>query len=95
MRRRCTVDYCGIRWEVEGEYNKGRPAMFHLPNGDPGYPAEPSELFDVNICIKQDNATSDDLQNVLLVDAVQTLIDRALVILDEDDTGVEIPFDNR
>jgi hypothetical protein len=85
------VYYCGIRWEVEGDYTKGRPAKFYLPNGDPGYPAEPSELENVAITIKQGNNESDELTMVLHADAVLTIIDRALENIDDDD-GIEVPF---
>ena len=91
MTRRCTVNYCGIKWTVEGNYRKGSPAMFYLPNGDPGYPVEPSELTDIEITIKQGTAYSDELTPVLQADAISTIIDRALVAMDEDD-GPEIPW---
>lgn len=43
----------GMDWdaehEIEFEYRAGRPAVWYLRNGDPGYPAEPDELEVIKI----------------------------------------------
>jgi hypothetical protein len=36
-----------IEVEVTGTYCPGRPECRYLRNGDPGYPAEPSEIVDL------------------------------------------------
>ena len=37
-------DLIEVEWDLEiTSFSPGRPAVMHLRNGDPGYPAEPSE----------------------------------------------------
>ena len=44
MQRLVNVKVNGVELEVLGDYTKGSAAVFYLRNGDPGYPAEPSEF---------------------------------------------------
>lgn len=39
-----TVKLDGREYFADYEYTRGRPAVMHLRNGDPGYPADPPEI---------------------------------------------------
>ena len=84
-RARTTVDFDGIEFEVEGWYERGRPAKFYLKNGDPGYPAEPSDLFDATIRAKVGSYYTPELTDVLSEHAVEKIIELALANMDDPD----------
>lgn len=91
-RQRTLVDFAGLTFEVEGWYTRGRPAKYHLANGDPGYPAEPSDLFDVTIklAVRHEHGNggyyySADLNDVLSEHAVDQIIDLARANMDDPD----------
>lgn len=85
MRQRTTVYFRDIEWSVEGVYRRGRPAINHLGIGNPGYPAEPSELLDVTITIKTKFHESDDLHNDLTQETYERIINIALEAFDDPD----------
>jgi hypothetical protein len=93
-RQSTTVTYHGLRWPVSGVYTRGRPAKPYLTNGDPGYPAEPSELEDIAITLRQAHGESDELSDILNDDAQNKLIELALENMDDPDFGSDddIPF---
>lgn len=84
-RQRTLVDFAGVTFEVEGWYERGRPAKFYLRNGDPGYPAEPSELFDCTIKAKVGDRYTADLTDVLSENAVEKITELALANMDDPD----------
>lgn len=92
LRRSTTVIYHGINWRVEGVYRRGRPARYYLKNGDPGYPAEPSELLDVCIFAEGRHGHSDDMQDILTMEAQDKLVDWALEQFDDHDQTEDIPW---
>lgn len=44
MKGTTIVTYKGIEVEVDYDFTPGRPGVWTLPNGDPGYPDDPDEL---------------------------------------------------
>lgn len=38
------VEHAGLLITLRGDYSAGRPECQYLPNGDPGYPADPAEF---------------------------------------------------
>lgn len=100
MKMRTRVSYHGIDWVVEGDFKPRRPARPYLRNGDPGYPAEPEDLFGASIWIEQGRSRSEDLQDILEDEAIDKLIDMALEAFTEDydqkpegtDDDYEIPL---
>jgi len=84
-RQRTLVDFAGLTFEVEGWYTRGRPAKYHLSNGDPGYPAEPSDLFDATIQAKVGDRFTADLSDLLSEHAVEKIIELARANMDDPD----------
>ena len=39
-----TIAIDDVELEIQFSYTPGRPAVMYLPNGDPGYPADPAEV---------------------------------------------------
>jgi hypothetical protein len=44
MKGSIEVTYKGLIFQVDYDYTPGRPGMWNLPNGDPGYPDDPAEM---------------------------------------------------
>ena len=90
-RQSTTITYHNLNWHVSGVYTPGRPARAYLANGDPGYPAEPSELDDITITLRQAHGESDEMSDVLNDMAQDKLIELALAEFDDPDWQ-EIPL---
>jgi hypothetical protein len=58
--------YIELRVEVDADYTPGYPAVMTLPNGDPGYPAEPEELeiTGVRVLTERDEPADDILASL-------------------------------
>lgn len=86
MKRYCTVECYGLTWHVSGEYTPGQPGKCYLPNGDPGYPEEPSILDGAKVWLMQGgDKKSEDFYELLTEDAYNEIVDISLDILDADD----------
>ena len=44
MKGSTEVTYKGIIFQVDYDFTPGRPGVWTLPNGDPGYPDDPDEM---------------------------------------------------
>lgn len=84
----------GMDWEAEHEitfeFRAGRPAVWNLRNGDPGYPADPDEIEFVSVHPGADDhdGFSDIAQRWLEADAQEWLetdgFDEAMSIVEAD-----------
>ena len=98
MKRYCTVECYGLTWHVSGEYTPRQPGKAYLPNGDPGYPEEPSTLAGIEIWLTQGrDKKSEDFYELLTEDAYNEIVDIALEVLDADDGSeydieADVPF---
>jgi hypothetical protein len=94
-RQSTTVTFHGLQWHISGVYTPGRPAKFYLANGDPGYPAEPSELDEITITLRQKYGESDEMSDVLNDDAQDKLIELALAEMDDPSfwSDEEVPYE--
>ena len=49
------LDPDGLPCDITFTYSKGRPAVMHLRNGDPGYPADPPDVDFISVkCVDLD-----------------------------------------
>lgn len=67
---------CGeddIEYDVTFEHRRGRPAVWTLRNGDPGYPAEPDEFEAIDI--KPAAGTLSACEKAYLLDQAQQWLD--------------------
>lgn len=63
-------------YEITFEYRAGRPAVWTLRNGDPGYPADPDEIEFVSITPGAgDHGVFSDMAQRDLEDAAQLWLD--------------------
>ena len=62
---------------VDFNYTKGCDAVMYLSNGDPGYPAEPSEVEIERVCVGQIDITKEITSDGInaLEEAAQEYID--------------------
>ena len=71
MRGSTYIEYKGIILEIEYDYTPGRPGVWTLPNGDPGYPSESPEM-DIE-AIKICDGNIYDLLSQETIDAIDKL----------------------
>ena len=72
MKGTTTVTHKGIEVEVDYKFTPGRPGVWTLPNGDPGYPDDPPEMDIEAIKIK-----GVDIYEILSqadIDSIDTLV---------------------
>jgi hypothetical protein len=89
-RQRTIVYFCGHTFEVEGWYERGRPAEFYEKNGEPGHPADPSDLFDATIRLKVGNYRAPDMTDILSDHALEKILDLARANMDDPDYDAEL-----
>lgn len=75
------------KYEVTFEYRAGRPAVWTLRNGDPGYPADPDEIEAIDI--KSEFGSLDAREKAAALDRAQAWLDsdgsaEAMLIVAED-----------
>lgn len=91
--RRVRITYHGLEWHVSGYYQPPQKQVLYEKNGDPGDPGSPADLIDAEIWILQDHSESDEMADILTQKAIDTIIDRALEAMEEEDRyGPDIPF---
>lgn len=93
----------GTDWEAEYEvtfeYRAGRPAVWYLRNGDPGYPADPDEIEAIDI--KSAFGSLDAREKAAALDRAQAWLDGAgfdeamSIVVADDERGREYAADLR
>ena len=77
------------RLTISGNYSAATPHVYHLPNGDPGYPGAPSE-FDIHEILDEKGPVSEEIFDKLVeddkfIDAVYDKADEAAIEEREND----------
>ena len=62
---------------VVGEIGRFYPAVMHLPNGDPGYPAEGGDIVDYKIFDKATGAEIEDSDGKILDAVLDDVMEQA------------------
>lgn len=89
-KRWATITYHGLEWRVEGYYIPKEKAKPYDGSGEPGYPGSDSDLIDPEITIVQNYKESDNMMDILSLDASDKLISLALEAFDDPDWYQEV-----